>query len=601
MTKNNLTTHLKWLLKQGPSLYPSLIPSVHDSRKDIGVPSVPQAQLGLDQPGASSGLGAESDLERIPGTFTNDTGTDDADASIDDTNMARLLIAPQSTSKPRLLSSSKKSAETRKTGDGVAPEASPSEQRKSKHPDRVTGRAAYSGLWHNYRELTVEDTQHGLSPPSHKIKEPTTTPSRSKDVFDFDSPIFDVDAIDLTGEYELPAAPSSGTLEDFGSPRQLHNGNDAPISESAKRGKKRKSDEYKSDLLSPRRHAPKVRSPRVSSKPTTTKEIDLVETPPASPTVSATNPPEWQLPTGRRDGLESRVIADSDDDDDDDLFVGWQDDDPVTDDVVPNTDRLNGHATNEPPNRPETTSFSGHEPEIRNDPAPVNKGPLQNHVASATYPSPFPSSSQAKPDEAIFKLLAISQDSLCEMVKEFRNTLTKNSEIVFQRAMEGIPALDLITGNKTLKDRIEAIEELKVEIAAYKACESKKNDLKQAIMQVILQGDDPSSMNELAESRAVSTELGQREETMRGLLARADIPNIRPECSAAETTRYVFKQINPFYTINVTLKLTLPKVLPHGRHQSTNLPNRRLQNLRPSLFWTVQQMMDLYISVMMSQ
>lgn len=144
MTKNNLTTHLKWLLKQGPSLYPSLTPSVHDKRKDIGVPSLPQAQLGSDQPGSSFGFGAESDLERIPGTFTNDTGADDADANIDDTDMARLLIAPQSTSKPRLLSSSKKSTETKKPGLGVVPEASPSEQRKLKHSDRVKGRATCS-------------------------------------------------------------------------------------------------------------------------------------------------------------------------------------------------------------------------------------------------------------------------------------------------------------------------------------------------------------------------------------------------------------------------------------------------------------------------
>lgn len=155
MTRNNLTTHLKWLLKQGPSLYPSLTPSVHQNGNDRGAPNLSQAQLVLDQPGASSGFGAEGDLERIPGTFANDPGTDDADANIDDTNMARLLIAPQSTSKPRLLSSSKKSIERRKASGGIAPEASPSEQQKTKHPDRVTGTAAYSYLWHDYMELTI--------------------------------------------------------------------------------------------------------------------------------------------------------------------------------------------------------------------------------------------------------------------------------------------------------------------------------------------------------------------------------------------------------------------------------------------------------------
>ena len=358
----------------------------------------------------------------------------------------------------------------------------------------------------------------------------------------------------MTGECELPAAPSSGALEDFGSPHRLYNGSAASNSESAKRGKKRKSDEYKSDLLSPRRHAPKVRSPRASSKTTISKE-----TRPPSPTVHAAKPSEWQLPTGSHDPPESRVIADSDDDDDDDLFVGWQDDDPVINGAVPNADQLKGHNANESPIRPKTiSSFARQESPTGNDSAPVSKASPQKHSASATYPSPFPSSSQAKPDEAISKTLDLSQDSLCDMIKEFNNNLTKNSEIVFQRAMEGIPALDLIAVNKTLKDRIEAVEKLKVEIAAYKACESKKNNLKQAVMQVILQGDDPSSMNELTESRAVSTELGQREDVMRGLLARADISNMNAGSSAAETTRYV-KGTNSHNTMKMAPKLTQPK------------------------------------------
>lgn len=154
MTRNNLTTHLKWLLQQGPSLYPSLTPSVRENGKDIVAPNLSQAQLVLDQPGASSGFGAEGDLERIPGIFANDTGTDDADANINDTDMARLLIAPQSTSKPRLLSSSKKSVEQKEAKDALVPETSPSEQRKTKHFDRVTGTAAYSSLWCNYTQLT---------------------------------------------------------------------------------------------------------------------------------------------------------------------------------------------------------------------------------------------------------------------------------------------------------------------------------------------------------------------------------------------------------------------------------------------------------------
>lgn len=106
MTKNNLATHLKWLVKQGPSLYPSLTPSAHETRDDTNtrnpVPAQPISTLG--ETGAGSIVGRESDLERIPGTIVEDTGSNEAYA---DTNMARLQFAPQSTNKPQLLSSSK--------------------------------------------------------------------------------------------------------------------------------------------------------------------------------------------------------------------------------------------------------------------------------------------------------------------------------------------------------------------------------------------------------------------------------------------------------------------------------------------------------------
>lgn len=121
---------------------------------------------------------------------------------------------------------------------------------------------------------------------------------------------------------------------------------------------------------------------------------------------------------------------------------------------------------------------------------------------------------------------------------ELKNTLTKNSEIVYQQAMEGVPALDLIAVNKTLKDQVEAIEQLKKEKTTYKHRESKKNDLKKALMRVILQGDDPSSMPELAESRVVSAELGQIEETICGLLSQIDILRMIPDSSGTEAARY---------------------------------------------------------------
>ena len=155
MTKNNLTTHLKWLLKQGPSLYPSLTPSAHENRNNASARNPSHAQPILKQQTAGLGLDEECDLERIPGTFVNDTGAYDADVKVDDTNMARLLLAQQSANKPRLLSSSKKSAEGNKTGNNCAPEKSPSEQRKTRNLSVVRGMTTYLTPKRNCWRLTL--------------------------------------------------------------------------------------------------------------------------------------------------------------------------------------------------------------------------------------------------------------------------------------------------------------------------------------------------------------------------------------------------------------------------------------------------------------
>lgn len=358
----------------------------------------------------------------------------------------------------------------------------------------------------------------------------------------------DVDAIDLTGESELAAAPSSETLEEFGSPHRLWTEDAAFRTGPEKRGKKRKSDEYKSDLLSPRRHVPKARSPLASNNSAAFKEPALAQKQPVSSNSHLARQPERQSSVHCRDRSENRVIADSDDDEND-LFDRWvQDNDPIVDHdealypVLPKDNRLNGHKADGSPKQPKTMPSLVKEKSLAgNASLPTKKPSPQKQQESPPIPFPFPSSSQPKPDETVSKILALSDGALCRIITEFKNTLTKNSEIVYQQAMEGVPALDLIAVNRTLKDQTEAIEQLKKEKRAYKICESKKNDLKKALMQVILQGDDPSSMSELAESRVVSAELGQIGETIRGLLSRANILHMISDSSVRATARYAKK------------------------------------------------------------
>ena len=83
MTKNNLAVHLKWLLKQGPSLYPTL--SADD-------PPIDPGSRVSQQPTPPSD---ESELL--------DQLLEDIDDAKDET-MARLMIASSSESKARMLS-----------------------------------------------------------------------------------------------------------------------------------------------------------------------------------------------------------------------------------------------------------------------------------------------------------------------------------------------------------------------------------------------------------------------------------------------------------------------------------------------------------------
>lgn len=103
MTRHNLEVHLKWLLQQGPSLYPSLSPSARENRNSIRenhtknrlIPAlhatgnqVPEIAIGDSQP-----------LQKKP----VDNVEKDSEVESDE-DMARLLMAPQSASKPRLFS-----------------------------------------------------------------------------------------------------------------------------------------------------------------------------------------------------------------------------------------------------------------------------------------------------------------------------------------------------------------------------------------------------------------------------------------------------------------------------------------------------------------
>lgn len=125
MTKNNLAAHLRWLLNQGPSLYPSLTPSQPANQTvDIANRS---ASDRTNLPEGRHDIGAVGQQENTESGLGH-SGRDEPELKDNsDADMARLALAPNSASKPRMLSlANNSSSRTPKTPGRQGLDVSPS-------------------------------------------------------------------------------------------------------------------------------------------------------------------------------------------------------------------------------------------------------------------------------------------------------------------------------------------------------------------------------------------------------------------------------------------------------------------------------------------
>lgn len=135
MTKNNLKVHLKWLLDQGPSLYPSLNPSTRNGlllnqsvRAERPVVTSPSVHIPL----STVEVGIED-------TANNDTEVrSDVESDLD---MGRLSFAPRSTSRPQMLLFQNNDASPRisKIPSRLSDERSPVKPRSSQPKSVIKG------------------------------------------------------------------------------------------------------------------------------------------------------------------------------------------------------------------------------------------------------------------------------------------------------------------------------------------------------------------------------------------------------------------------------------------------------------------------------
>jgi bloom syndrome protein len=250
MTKHNLKDHLPWLLHNSPSV-PLLdhICPVTDESSNILISPIANNVTLVPDPTVTISQKPSVSVERQRHSIEwNDN--DHQGGSTED--MARLQLAPTTTKQTRMLS-----------------QAQNVQSRTPRHlPTPAMSRSPSDSAPLNIAS-SHRDPRASKSQPRAPTEQTRTKTPYADDVFDDYDPVIDIDEIDLTETLEEHTS-SSATVEAFGEPRRLWREDSASrVEPLRKRGKKRTSDEYKADVLSP---SPQTRSTkRGRSQPSTVR------------------------------------------------------------------------------------------------------------------------------------------------------------------------------------------------------------------------------------------------------------------------------------------------------------------------------------------
>jgi bloom syndrome protein len=137
--------------------------------------------------------------------------------------------------------------------------------------------------------------------------------------------------------------------------------------------------------------------------------------------------------------------------------------------------------------------------------------------------------------------MAIDSEAVAQLMSILKEKLHNKAEIIYQQAIEGTPAPDLIAANKVLVSQIQTLESLQTSIVAYESCATHKELLKQRLVHAISEGSDPTSMPELARSQDLEAEMRKIEVQARELLLRAGIFDVACEFSIDNLSTWLGK------------------------------------------------------------
>ncbi|PGH04657.1 hypothetical protein AJ80_08491 [Polytolypa hystricis UAMH7299] len=513
MTKHNLGDHLPWLLKRGPLLYPSLEQQTRNTSREQnieqGFVNLPGSSTEPPSPGLaavspSEPLNVDSGLQNY--TANEGGGIDGLNSDVD---MARLQFAPQSTPKPRLLS--------RLNSSFLPAPSTPT----------TSSQARINLRKDNPKSRSHFDDDLFLDSPPPKSASCTPRASTATKHTDSKLQLGEIDSVDLTGDLGHHTS-SSGTIEVFGEPQQIWREDSASRSVPLKkRGKKRKSEEYEADLLSPKPPSSRVRSPKVFWKPEDVKTEHSA--------VSADNHKTSKL-------FPKSVIDDSEDED---MFV-FHEASPQRNKSRVNEEglypKLPLHEESHKPERREPNlAFISEEREqlkngsrgsstaspFRRD-SPVRAATVSESSSAIFSTAPFEGSSskQGSQDPSIRRFIEMPAEFLSDVIGNLERQRSKNAETAYQRALEALDTSDLTTQNKVLISRIAAIKELQMEKTSYDLLLAKESELKTKIVQSMdLDTVLSESSTYLKDARNVTQQLRQRESRILELIQVADIFN----------------------------------------------------------------------------
>lgn len=329
--------------------------------------------------------------------------------------------------------------------------------------------------------------------------------------------------------------PSSETWEAFDEPRRLWTEDAASRREPTdKRGKKRKSDEYTSDLLSPGDHGPRARSPFIPDRSLHSDQNISARIPRrASKDELPPSRKKKQTHSSTKRAAKAIAIPDSDDESVDGLFEGLIE-------TKHSSPRISHRSlypvlpvekhSNTPLLSPELKQGEPISPDSMDMPKTTGTTSISesNTTPNSSRPLPAPSSSASKPstqpmNKEVEKFLQIPSDSLSRLTAHMRNIIQKNSAIVYDKSMNGEYAPELVSENGNIQTQIRAIETLNTQKSIYLSREAESKSLKGAIMQAIGQGTDPATLPEFEEQIKITSQMKEIQSDLCRLLQEANL------------------------------------------------------------------------------